>query len=373
MPFSAIGTYACKALQAKLVDYYGQNAAEFRTLGSVGLLKWLLSPQNTRGFRKIDVESIPGKKRAIAMLVDNAFCFDVCSLSGVTCETTRVESTNPSQEVVFELTSDPYRVCNTQDSGAQPVTLNFDADDLMKYCNDDDTTYITRQIARYNKRFIESLDARVASILETKLGTTAKGEAEQELSFFNTNSTTNQSNLNAAAVFFLNQRWRDAGNDGGFALIGGERVNMIAAFKGWQGLNDMGVDLNNINEEIPYIYYDRNLDSVFGNNTDFIQIAPGSAQLVTWNRYRGEKRKEVTNLYTHGTFIDPATGIEVDFRWNYDERCERWVYEPFLHAELAVNLGGGCDNGLAGVDLSNVNGIIKIHDCSAVSADCPSD
>jgi hypothetical protein len=372
MPFSAIGTYACKALQAKLIEFYGQNAAEFRTLGSIGLLKWLRSPQNTRGFRTIDVESIPGKKRAIAMLVDNPFCFEVCSLSGVDCNTARVQTTNPSQEVVFELTSDPYRVCSDGGSGGEPVELSFDADDLMKYCMDDDTTYITRQIARYNKRFIESLDKRVTEIIVTKVGTTSKGAAEQELNFFNTNSTTSQANLNAAAVFFLGQTWKDAGNDGSFALIGGQRVNLIASFKQWQGLNAMGVDLNNINEEIPYIYYDRNFDSVFGNETDFLQVAPGTAQLVTWNRYRGEKRKEVTNLYTHGTFIDPATGIEVDFRWFYDEKCEKWTYEPFLHAELAVNIAGGCSVDVEGADLSGVNGIIKVHDCSTVSADCAS-
>jgi hypothetical protein len=173
--------------------------------------------------------------------------------------------------------------------------------------------------------------------------------------------------LNAAAVFFLNQYWKDAANDGQFALIGGQRVNMLASFKGWQGLNAMGVDLNNINEEIPFIYYDRNFDSSFGNTSDFIQIAPGAAQLVTWNRYRGEKRRAVTDLYTHGTFIDPATGIEVDFKWRYDENCEKWVYEPFLYAELAVNIAGGC-----GDDLEGVNGIIRISDCSEVTATCES-
>jgi hypothetical protein len=366
MPFSSIGTYACKALQAKLIEFYGSNAAEFRTLGSIGLLKWLRSPQNTRGFRQIDVESIPGKKRAIAMLVDNPFCFDVCSLAA-DCNTTRVESTNPSQEVVFDLTSDPYRVCDGEGSGAQPVQLMFDEDDLMKYCLDTDTSYITRQIARFNKRFIESLDQRITEIIISKIGTTSTGAAIQDLKFFTTNSDTGQSNLNAAAVFFLNQYWKDAANDGQFALIGGQRVNMIASFKGWQGLNAMGVDLNNINEEIPYIYYDRNFDSSFGNLTDFIQIAPGAAQLVTWNRYRGEKRRAVTDLYTHGTFIDPATGIEVDFKWRYDENCEKWVYEPFLYAELAVNIAGGC-----GDDLEGVNGIIRVSDCSDVTAACES-
>ena len=365
MPFSAIGTYACKALQAKLTDYYGQNAAEFRTLGSIGLLKYLTSPQNTRGFRTIDVESIPGKKRAIAMLVDNPFCFDLCALTA-DCNTTRVESTNPAQEVVFELTGPEFRVCDGEGSGAQPVQLTFSEEDLMRYCTETDLSYITRQIARYNKRFIESLDERIFEIAASKVGTNHLGAATTDLKFFTTNQDNSQSNLNAAAVFYLNQYWKNAGNDGQFALIGGETLNMIAAFKGWQGLNAMGVDLNNINEEIPYIYYDRNSDGILGTH-DFMQVAPGAMQLVMWNQFKGEKRRTITDLYTHGTFIDPATGIEVDFRWYFDYKCGKWTYEPFLFAELAVNIAGGC-----GANMEGVNGLIQIHDCSTVTAACES-
>jgi hypothetical protein len=364
MPFSAIGTYACKALQADLIDFYGQNAAEFKTLGSVGLLKFLKSPQNTRGFRQIDVESIPGKKRAVAMMVDNPFCFDLCALSA-DCNTTRIENDNPAQEVVFDLTGPEFRVCNA-DSPGVPEVLTFDEEDLMKYCTITDNSYIIRQIARYNKRFIESLDQRIFEIAETKVGTTYSGAAEQSLKFFTTNADTGQSNLNAAAVFYLNQYWKNAANDGQFALIGGETVNLIAAFKGWQGLNAMGVDLNNINEEIPYIYYDRNSDTVLDPH-DFLQVAPGAMQLVSWNKFKGEKRRSITDLYTHGTFIDPATGIEVDYKWYYDYRCGKWTYEPFLFAELAVNLPGGCGDALAGT-----NGIVRVHDCSTVTADCAS-
>lgn len=359
MPYGSVGTYACKQLEAKLVDFYGQNAAEFRTLGSIGLLKWLRSPQNMRGFRQIDVESIPGKKRAIAMLVDNPFCFELCSLAA-DCNTTRIASSNPAQEVVFELTSDPYRVCN-EDSPGVPERLTFAESDLMKYCLESDTSYITRQIARYNKRFIESLDTRIFEILATKVGTNALGQATTDLTFFNTNSTTGQSNLSAEAIFWLEQYWRNAGNDMQFALIGGQALNMIAKFKQWQGLNDMGVDLRTLNEDLPFIYYDRNADSVLSLQ-DFLQIAPGAAQLVTWNEFKGEKAKKVTDLYTNGTFTDPATGIEVDFRWRFDYECLTYTYEPFLSAELAVNLAGGCGDALAGV-----NGIIRVHSCGQVT------
>lgn len=361
MPFSAIGTYACKALEAKLVEFYGQNAAEFRTLGSIGLLKFLKSPQNTRGFRQIDVESIPGKKRAIAMLVDNPFCFDLCALTA-DCNTTRIESTNPAQEVVFSLDGPEYRVCDTAsgESGSSPVTLNFSEEDLMRYCTTSDTSYITRQIARYNKRFIESLDQRIFEIAAANVGTNASGDATTDLNFFTTNSTTGQSNINATAVFFLQQLFKDAGNDMQFALIGGQTLAMIAEFKKWQGLNAMGVDLGNLNEEIPFIYYDRNSDTILGLS-DFLQVSPGAMQFVSWNQFKGEKRRSITDLYTHGTFTDPATGIEVDFRWYFDYKCGMWTYEPFIFAELAVNRAGGCGDALAGV-----NGLIRVHNCAPI-------
>lgn len=365
MPFGSVGAYACKALQAQLIDFYGRNAAEFRTLGSIGLLKFLTSPQNTRGFRQIDVESIPGKKRGVAFMVDNPFCFDICSLAA-DCEDTRVEITNPAEEVVFNLDGPEYRLCG-EDSPGSPAVLTFEESDLARYCTQTDLSYITRQIARVNKRFIESLDQRVFEIAATKVGTNAAGQSTTDLKFFTTNSDTGQSNINAAAVVFLNQMWKDAGNDGQFALIGGQTLAVIAEFKKWQGLNAMGVDLTTINDEIPFIYYDRNSDSILGL-TDFLQVAPGVMQLVTWNQFKGEKRRQVTDLYTHGTFIDPATGIEVDYRWYYDYKCGKWTYEPFLFAELAVNAAGGC-----GEDLAGVNGLVRVHDCSAsILAACES-
>lgn len=361
MPFGSIGTFACKVLQANLIDFYGKNVAEFRTLGSTGLLKWLTSPQNTRGFRQINVESIPGKKRGVAFLVDHPFCFDLCALDA-NCETVRTPSGNPTEEVVFDLTNPPYRHCDGEGSGAAPGTLNFDEDDLARYCTESDLSFITRKIASYNKRWIESLDERFFELAASKVGTNAAGNVLTELKFFTTNADTGQSNLNATAVFFLNQLFKDAGNDGSFALIGGQSLAMIAEFKKWQGLNAMGVDLNNIDEEIPFIFYDRNSDNTLGL-TDFLQVAPGVMQFVSWNKFKGEKKRRITDLYTHDTFIDPATGIEVDYMWYFDYKCGKWTYEPFLSAELAVNIAGGCGDALAGV-----NGLVQVHDCSGISS-----
>lgn len=353
MGFNTLGTYACRALQANYVDYYGKNSAEFKTGGSTALIKYLLSPQNTRGFRKIDVTSIPGKKRPVAFMVDNPYCFDVCS-PAVDCETVREVISNPSMEIVFDLTANAFRVC---DGEGVPQKLSFSREDLAKYCTIDDNTYIQRHIIRFLRKFEEALDKQLATLLLTFVGTNADGEAITNLPFFVNNTVTNTTALNPDAIFWLEQNYSDIMGEGQFAIVGGKIVNKLRQFTKWAGLNAAGTDLSGIDDGEPYTYYDRNADGVFGQDT-FLQLSPGAVQLVTWAENAGPYKTEVTDLYSNGSIISPSTGLQIDWDWRYDYDCKVWTFEPFLHAELAVNRAGGCDN------LATTNGIIRYADCS---------
>src|ERR1051326_3498996 len=112
MPFSAIGAYVCKALQGVLTDYYGRNAAQYRTYGSVSTLRFLLSPQNTRNFRRIDIGTgIPGKKRPVAFMVDTPYCYELCT-TDLACDDPKTLLQPASGELVFDLTDPPYRPCD---------------------------------------------------------------------------------------------------------------------------------------------------------------------------------------------------------------------------------------------------------------------
>lgn len=365
MAFTSPGTYACRALQQKLVDYYGANTPEMKTMGSNALVRWLLSPQNTRGFRQIAdgiKTTVPGKKRAVAFAMDNPFCFDVCAIAGVDCETVRVASSPATQEIVFDFDdSQPYRVC---DAEGEPVRLEFTSEELMKYCTESDTEYITRQIARFNARFIKAFDKRIGELLEAQVGTNADGESLTRIPFFITHSS-GLVTLNPEAFFFLEQTYLDIGGESQFALIGGKVLNKLIAFYKWAGLSDAGLDLSLIDDINPYAFYDRFLDVTIGIN-NFFQLSPGAVQLVTFNRNVGEHNRQVTNLYTHSTFVDPATGLEIDFEWYYEPKCRVWTYEPNLYAELAVVPPGGCG-------LPTSNGVLQIQDCSngATAPVCP--
>lgn len=361
MPFNNIGTYACRALQANYVDFFGKNSAEFKTGGSTSLIKFLLSPQNTKGFRQIDVESIPGKKRAVAFMVDNPFCFDVCS-PAVDCQTVKTVLSNPSQEIVFDLTSNAFRVC---DGEGNPLVLQFETEDLMKYCTESDQSYIQRQVIRFLMRFEEALDKQLATLLATFVGTNAEGQAVTTLPFFVNNSITNSQVLNPDALFWLDQNYQDIQGVGQFAMVGGKIINKINSNLKLSGLNAAGIDLTKVDDLNPYSYYDKNMDGILGSN-NFLQLSPGAAQLVTWNQYKGERSRQVTDLYSNGTIVSPTTGLTIDWKWRYDYDCEKWTFEPFLYAELAVNKAGGCG------PLSTTNGIIRYADCGTLAVPaCP--
>jgi hypothetical protein len=364
MRFSAIGTYACRALQQKLVDYYGANTAEMKTMGSNALIRFLLSPQNTAGFRQIAdgiTTTVPGKKRAVAFALDTPFCFDVCAIADVTCTTPRTAIDQPTQEVVFDMDGDPFMVC---DSEGNPLRLEFDRASLAKYCTETDTSYITRQIARFNKRFIEALDKRVGEQLETMVGTNAAGDSSSSLPFF-VNTTMGLQTINPEAFWFLNQLAMDIGVNNQFGLVGGKVLNKIITFQKWANLADVGLDLGAIDDINPFSYYDRFLDSTIGINSFFL-LSPGAVQLVPFVENIGENNRQVTDLYTHSTFVDPFTGLEVDYEWYFEPKCKVWTYEPKLFLQLAVARPGGC-----GID--GANGVLLIEDCSggATPPVCP--
>jgi len=355
MAFSAAATYACRALTQSLVDYYGANTAELKTMGSNALVRFLLSPQNTAGMRQIAdgiTQAVPGKKRAVAFAFDNPFCFDVCAINGLNCNTVREPTTPATQEIVFDFDGPAYVVC---DGNGDPQRLEFTHSDLARYCTETDTSYITRQIARFNRRFIEAFDKRIGEQLETMVGTNANGDALSRAPFFMQHAS-GLININPEAFFHMDQTMLDIGVDQQYAIVGGKVINKINQYQKWAGLNDAGINLDEISNINPYSYYDRFLDSTLGINR-FFQLSPGAVQLVTFTENIGENNRQVTDLYTHSTFVDQPTGLEVDFEWYYEPKCKVWTYEPHLYAQLAVARPGGC--GIPGA-----NGVLLWEDCS---------
>jgi hypothetical protein len=359
MPFSNIGTLACQNLQVDLVDYFGQNSPEFRTLGSLAFLRWLLSPQNRSGFTQIDPgRNIPGKKRGIAFRMDVPYCYEIARKDRLCTVAPAVLGQNPS-EIVFDLTADPYRPVSGV--GDDPSVLRISLRDIEQYCTLNDYSWIQKQIFMFLQRFELEISREMLSLMEPLIGNNIDGDPVTNLPFWVQNSLTNGLALNPEAQFAMDQTFSDIGYDGQYAIIGGRQVNKIRQFLRWACCDGSGVDMSKQNPDNPLSFYDRNADAILGQK-DMLLMAPGAAQIVTWNRYAvgSSKRSEVTDLYSNGTIVLPETGLPIDWKWRYDYDCEIWTFEPMLYAELAVVPSGGClPAGVAGI-----NNTLRIHDCT---------
>jgi hypothetical protein len=339
-----------------------------RTLGSTSTIRYLLSPQNTRGFRRIEDAAtgqpavVRGKLRAVAFEMDDPLCLDVCAVEGMTCHTEVKETTAHTREVVYEFDGPAYMFC---DANGDPLKISFSRDQLAKYCTEDDTSYITRHIARFNKAFIEALNKRIGQALEAVVGQNAQGASITRVPFFHEHISSGLTTLNPNGLWELNTAYTNAAGRGQFALLGGHIINKIAQWHKWMGLADAGIDLSKIPDTNPFAYYDRDMDATLGIN-NMLMLSPGAVQLVTYNENVGTYKQEVTDLYTNDTVIDPDTGLQFDIEWRYDYNCKIWTYQPKLFWQLATARPGGC--GLAGV-----NGIFLVEDCSGggYPAECP--
>lgn len=354
MSFSALGARVCQNLQVAYLDYFQKNAPEFKTGGDTSTLKYLLSPQNRAGFRQIDVTSIPGKKRGVAFDVEVPMCFNVTAPAGIDCTTTRQVMTDPTKQIVFDLTGPAFRI--TDGNGA-PVKLQIAEADINAHCTETDQSYIQRKLIKFLARFEQAFDHAISAIIATSAGTNAAGAALTQLPFFVTNTATGTSAIHSDSIWLLDQNYFDIMGDGQYALLGGRVLNKMMKLLDWNGLNQAGIDLSSLDSLDPYTYYSRHLDAILGGNS-FLQLAPGAAQLVVWNEYAGERRRSVTDLYSNDTVVSPVTGLPIDFKWRFDYDCGVWTFEPFIHAEVAVNIAGGCG------PLATTNGIIKYTDCS---------
>lgn len=364
MPFDGpAGALACENLQVDLFDYFGENSPEMRTYGDTSFLAWLRSPQNTAGFERINVNTFPGKKRAVAFRVDDPYCFDLARTVRACTDPAGILSQSP-KEIVFDMDVAPYRIV---DGAGDPLELNIDLEDLEKYCSLDDFSWITKQISKLLMRFEEVLDRRMLELLETQVGTNKDGASISNIPLFRTNPMLAGVSILPEAMFEMNRLMRQIMVNKQYGIVGGQIVEKLATFLNWTTGDMAGVDISKMNPQFPYSFYDRNADDVLGIY-DWLQMSPGAVQLVGWNKYPqgSAKRSSVTALYSNGTIVLPRTGIEIDWRWTYDPKCLVWKFEPLWYGDLAVVPSGGCGT-------PGVNGVIRVHDCSGnpLTPACP--
>jgi hypothetical protein len=330
----------CSKLQANLVDIAGYNAPALNRQ-KVGFIDALMSDINRINIR---TEIVPtnGKFRAVQINYQSQACDDDVS-------------TDPTPNCTTSLAPAPSEALITSFDVAK-YKMKFAENDMRKLC-EADSVWVGQNIMRAMNAVNMKVDKLILATQAANMGTFADGSVSKDIPLFN--STTQ--GPNAMAWAGIRHYYDELGAASTPLIVGGGSIDLYAKAQQIACCNStVGMDLARMTGD-GYFYNDVNVNSVF-DPTQFIVLAPGAVQLVTWNKYLGDYAKR-SDSFEHGTIVDPFTGLVYDLKTSYDDCTESWYVELALNYNLFQVPAAFCVD--AGVNMS-----LLFEDCSTSPIGC---
>jgi hypothetical protein len=223
--------------------------------------------------------------------------------------TTVCTSTNESGMISETYTLDP--------SVGVSIDETFVASDLRAICKDNQTYFAERMQAMMNG-LVRKLETRLTQDLLTLVGAFAEGETEVvnniktvRTKFSDGKPDTNM--LEEVDFATMNAAYCSApyilGYNEAYKYYKRMEVGCCA---------DSGLDLGRALAKFGKIFMPSNrVPSVFGTN-DFVTLAAGAAQLITFNAFEGAEFINTVNSGDHQEFVvtEPMTGLRLDMLIN---------------------------------------------------------
>jgi hypothetical protein len=334
----------CQKLQQDLINVAGNNAPALKR-DRTGYLDALVSEENRSGVEMIQVPT-NGKYRAVQInYIQRGVEADV----NLTCTNDCAGSIEKAPlETVVNITN-----C------LETKGLIFNDDEMRKLC-EQDSVYVANVVMSQMNAINVALNKQLLAKQALNFGKFLDGTALKNVKLFE--DTTNAAR--AIAMANIRHEYDDAGAVGSPLVIGGGNLDLYAKVQQIACCNSTtGTDLSRWTD---YRYYnDRFVEGVIGAN-EFIVLAPGAVQLITWNKYVGSYAKR-NDVFEHGTITDPFTGLTYDLKVHYDDCADQWVIKFFLNWEpwfIPANAFQATD------DLFGVNYSFNFKDCSTIVG-CP--
>jgi len=308
MAFSAPFTFTkgiCANIQTSLNDLMGVNSPEAKRT-PVGYLQAITSPTNTSGLNVIPIDPGTGKKKKVTVeYAQRGTDDDVQDSYNNGC--------NPDiSKVPFSEDVEITDVLSLKG-------LTFSEDEMRKLC-EADQTWIARQINAHLDPFMVSLNKKLITAQSLNFGNFADGTSTVKSRQLLVNS--DKSPFYYGENQILND-FEDIDAPGRPMLIGSGKLRDYTRLIGHGCCNAQGIDNGSVGDFD--FFSDRHVGTILGDADEFIALAPGNVQLLTWNKYKGAYRKANNGNYAKTTIIDPFTGLELDMRWKYDDCDEQWI------------------------------------------------
>ena len=342
---------SCPCIQQSLINVTRTNAQALRR-NKVGGINFLNSPENTAGIEKIQLDPGNGKRK----------CVDLNYYRKL-CETTINEAISDTCDSGNE--TQPY--CDTIDITNELETDNmvFDEDNMRRICAPNGATdeiWIANIINAQFDALLTYWDKLVLQGLLAGLGAFMDGSVIKAIQLFNTINNDAVGPRTRAIANMIDEFDQGAFN-GKPNLIGATELNKFVRMITYGTGNAAGQDVGALANEFNF-FYDRFLEGVFGQD-EFLMIAPGVSQLLTWNRYVGSYQK-VSNTFEHSTIVDPMTGIRFDYKMHYNDCTDHYYIKLQQNWELFITPDDGDDSC---ADTFGVNGLWNYEACDDIT-DC---
>lgn len=303
----------CEKIQTTLIDLLGGNSPELMRT-QVGYLQALTSPQNTAGVTYVPVDPGNGKNRKVRITyIQRGTDDNIVTDEPEGCDPqvfaspleTDVEITKYIGTKWFGFNESDMRKLCEKDASYRGRVMNAQIDALMVKLN---KQLIVDQAANFGafNPVIYAGHKDVTMMNADGDGITYIGAAQMKEDFANLNSSAKP------------------------IVVGAGNLSLYSTMAGIGCCNQLGQDLS---QAADFDFFrDKYVDSILGAN-HFIGLVPGYVQLLTWNKYVGDYRKE-SATFAKGTIVDPVTGITLDMKWEYKSCDEQYAVQFSLHYEL---------------------------------------
>ena len=319
--YNSTGAYTagiCEQILSGLENYAGNGNLPSAKRSYLGYLEFLQSDLNK------------GNTEVIPVITDSTKYHQVrvkYSQRTIDAEVTEAEDGNCTPERYpdyLETTFDVDKV----------VSFNFGLKkrEVVKICNEGNTSVITNKMNESFDAIARKINTRLLTIQSLNFGANVGNSSATSAKSVNVLVAATGAPL-ATGIQALNQDYYEKNQYFGTpAIIGAGNIMKYWATVKTGCCNQDGVDMNAMAAELGWApFLDTQIESVLGSN-QFMVLAPGMNQLVTYNRYVGENEGMFgTSMDT--TVVDPRTGLRYDMKIDYDG-CNEAYY-----VRLTLNYG----------------------------------
>lgn len=310
----------CNTVQQRLDVLATQNYPAFKRKPT-GMLDAVMSAENRSGFeQRYITDGGDGKKKQVVI----EWAQPVPVSTTVTSE----------QSVCSGGTEEPRFLDTVELTGyVGSRVMLFTEEELRNYCEQPSEVQ-TMRIAQHISGVMERIDQVLVTKYAGGAGGFLSGGAQfRELEMLHYDSDGQTEVVKPDGEVKLLEDMADMGVSGKPIMVGSGIASRYARLSNIGCCNDVGQDVSQLTGSYSF-YRDREVDAMLSGSENLIVFAPGAVQMATYNKFRGEFRKEVPGLFKHSTMIDPLTGLELDLLWKYDDCNFLWRLHIGLHFDL---------------------------------------